>query len=145
MRSVCGLSARSKQTMALKYNPSRLTLTAGNLKEINVGKIICQGSIESSRRGTCIFFCITLRINWTMICAFEVCVFCFKCDNNASNIFWRKSRVSLLYIKRVVQLSYLQLWEGQLHLITSLHVFLLGGLLWFITAKDLFPCSHNCQ
>lgn len=75
MRSVCGLSARSKQIMALKYNPSSLPLTASNLKESNVGKIIFQGTIESSRRGTCPFFhcsCITMRINWVMICAFEV-------------------------------------------------------------------------
>lgn len=74
MRSVCGPSARSKQIMALKYNRSSLPLTASNLKESNVGKIICQGSIESSSRGTCLFqcSCITMRINSTMICAFEV-------------------------------------------------------------------------
>lgn len=55
MRSVCGLSAHSKQITTLKYNPSSLQLTTSNLKESYVGKIICQGSIESSRRGTCLF------------------------------------------------------------------------------------------
>ena len=73
---MCGPSARSKQITALKYNPSSLPLTASNLKESNVGKIICQGSIESSRRGTSLIFfqcsCITMRINWAVICAFEV-------------------------------------------------------------------------
>lgn len=52
-----------------------LSLTASNLKESNVGKIICQWSIQSSRQETCLYFqcsCITMRINWAMICAFEV-------------------------------------------------------------------------
>lgn len=66
MRSVCGLSSHSKQIIALKYNPSSLPLTGTNLKESSVGKIICQGRIESLRRGTRLFFqgsCITMRRN----------------------------------------------------------------------------------
>lgn len=66
MRSVCGPSSSSKHIIALKYNPSSLQLTASNLKESSVGKIICQGRIESSRLGTHLFIptaCITMRTN----------------------------------------------------------------------------------
>lgn len=72
MRSVCGLSACFKQITALKYNLSCLQMTTCNLKESCVGKIICQETIESSRRGTCLFqcSCITIKINSAMMFAF---------------------------------------------------------------------------
>jgi len=75
MRSVCGPSARPKQIRALKYNPCSLPLTASNLKESNVGEIICQGTIESSRRGTSHVFLTVLASQWeetVLLCAFEV-------------------------------------------------------------------------
>lgn len=60
MTSVCGLSACSEQIITLKNYLSRLPMTASNLKENNVGKIICQRSTESSRQGTCIcMFCFS--------------------------------------------------------------------------------------
>lgn len=55
--------------IALKYNPGSLQLTASNLKESSVGKIVCQGRIESSRRGTHLFFqgsYIKMRTNWAI-------------------------------------------------------------------------------
>lgn len=135
MRSVCGLSARSKQIMALKYNPSSLPLTASNLKESNVGKIICQGTIESSRRGTCLFFhcsCITMRINGVMIYAFEVT------ESSALSVTTMRVEHSegkaefLPYFERVVHLAHLQPSEGRLDsFITCFCCF--KGFFWFIT------------
>lgn len=139
MRSVCGLSARSKRIMALKYNPSSLPLTASNLKESNVGKIICQGSIESSRRGTCPFFSVFLHHNENKL-SHDMCFFhffhSFKCDNNASDTFRRKAGFLSLILERLCT------WHicGPVkdNLIASSCFSCFEGWFWFVTTLVLF-------
>lgn len=90
--------------MALKYNPSSLPLTASNLKESNVGKIICQGSIEFLKaRDKSYFFSVFLHHNENKqscyMCFWSHWALCFKCDNNDGDTFRGKRSIFSLIVE----------------------------------------------
>lgn len=133
MTSVCGLSACSEQIIALKNNLSGLPMTASNLKENNVGKIICQTSTESSRQGTCIcMFCFSGFLHHTenkvsydmcfITCAFE--------DTECLNV-----RISLIlqHIYSCIKDSLVNLISSSYVMITLLLRFSYIWLIFFLS------------